>query len=199
MLLVLLPALGGNPVCDIYNASRVWWTTGDCVVQGQTIDLARPVAQGLSVVNLFGEIGRNPDGKYRAVQFKDAGLWNGTVNVDLNLTLTEKDTDASVFGLQNASFANVTVHGTITVRVGCVGNMTLNLKLFDQGQDDAEAVSNPIAVVFNDDKCCENVSTKGQTERISAQPWRLGGFDDPEPEEVCRSQHLDPSMDTRIF
>ena len=41
MLLIrlLAPAFGSNSVCDIFNASRVWWTTGDCVVQGQTIDL----------------------------------------------------------------------------------------------------------------------------------------------------------------
>lgn len=133
MLLIrlLAPAFGSNPICDIFNASRVWWTTGDCVVQGQTIDLGENEYQDLSVANLFGEIGKNPDGKYHAIQFRDTTLKNGVVNVNLNLTLTEKDTEVVVFGLQKSSFVNVTVQGIINVYATCAGEMAMHMKLFD--------------------------------------------------------------------
>lgn len=174
MLLVLLlaPALGSNPVCDIFNASRVWWTTGDCVVQGQTIDLSESDGQDLSVVNLFGEMSRNPNGKYHAVQFRDATLKGGKINLDLNLTLSDKDTNATVFDLQSSSFESVVVHGTITVHAGCEKDMTLNLTLFDQ----AQSKSDHVTVLVECESCSGLVS-----------------------QEACGYQNLKIMMDGNVF
>lgn len=174
MLLVLLlaPALGSNPVCDIFNASRVWWTTGDCVVQGQTIDLNESDGQDLSVVNLFGEMSRNPNGKYHAVQFRDTTLKGGKINLDLNLTLSDKDTNATVFDLQSSSLEGVAVHGTIIVRAGCEKDMTLNLTLFDQ----AQSKSDHVIVLVECESCSGLVS-----------------------QEACGYQNLKITMDRNVF